>query len=109
MFHGAYMECGIPYTLVKEPAIAGAIGLLLGNSVNMDSMPGREGVNEDLRFWVTAFEIDEGAYAVNANCLMCHGGKFDGETIMSLSSANADFTAGLGGDANLEGLITEWL
>src|SRR4030095_12820904 len=40
-----------------------------------------------------------GTDVVNATCLMCHGGMFDGQLHVGLGNATADFTEGAGGAA----------
>lgn len=109
LFHGSYMECGIPYKLMAVPRIRAAVGIFLGNGSNMDPLDWREGNNKNLPYWLNAFTNKDGAEVVNANCLLCHGGKFDGEVIIGLPNVNADFTYGLNGGMNLQAFPPELL
>ena len=56
---------------------------------------GREGRNATLPHTVNAFTTSDGAEVMNQNCLGCHSGKFDGELVIGMGNATADFTAGL--------------
>lgn len=96
---GAYMECGIPYRVMQLPGLTEILAAQWGNPDILDPMPGREGNGSELPYWMNTFINSDGAEVVNANCLLCHGGKFDGEFIMGLPNANADFTGGVGGAA----------
>ena len=64
-----------------------------------DTIPGREGKNADMPYSLNVFTSPDGAEVVNANCLMCHGGKFDGQVVVGLGNATADFTGRLGGNS----------
>src|SRR5262249_41562575 len=57
------------------------------------------GRNADLPYFLNVFTAPDGAEVVNANCLMCHGGLFDGQLYVGLGNATANFTAGAGGSA----------
>src|SRR4029077_12999734 len=46
---------------------------------------------------LNAFTTTDGAEVLNRNCLGCHSGKFDGELVIGLGNATADFTGGLSG------------
>ena len=94
---GNYMQCGIPYKVLQIPGITPILAAQWGNPDILDPLPGREGVGSELPYWMTTFVTQDGAEVVNANCLLCHGGKFDGEFIMGLPNAVADFTSGAGG------------
>jgi hypothetical protein len=99
LVEGDYMTCGAPYDLwnngITRPIIAGGYG---GNA-NAPRLPGRTGKNADLPFFLTAFTAPDGTDVINANCLMCHGGVFDGQLQVGLGNATADFTKGAGGGA----------
>ena len=44
---------------------------------------------------------------MNANCLTCHSGKIDGELVIGLGNATADFTGGLANGNTVTGLPDE--
>jgi hypothetical protein len=90
------MSCGVPYKLWSAPGIGAVIRQAFGSG-SSETLPGRNGKNADLPYWLNAFTAANGSEVVQANCLWCHGGKFDGELIVGLGNATADFTAGLGG------------
>ncbi len=94
---GDYMTCGVPYkvwTLGKD-FIAGGYG----GAADAPRIPGRPGRNADMPYFLNAFTAPDGAEVVNANCLMCHGGVIDGQLVIGLGNASADFTEGAGGGA----------
>lgn len=103
LFSGDYMQCGVPYKIMQVPLIVDTVLRTLGNPSITDPLPGRVGNGSELPYWLNTFTNAAGAEVVNANCLLCHGGKFDGEMIIGLSNANVDFTSmegqGLGGFA----------
>lgn len=99
---GAYMQCGVPYRVMQLPGIPAILAAQWGNPEILDPLPGREGNGSELPYWMNTFVNADGAEVVNANCLLCHGGKFDGEFVMGLPNANADFTGGVGGAATPE-------
>ncbi len=90
------MTCGVPFKLWDLPALREPIARSYGGSADLPRLPGRTGLNEDLPYFLTGFRATDGAEVLNANCLMCHGGMFDGELVIGLGNANADFTVGIG-------------
>ena len=97
LLSGSYMQCGVPYKVMKIPGVAALVAAQWGNAGITDPLPGRAGNGAELPYWMNTFVNDDGAEVVNANCLLCHGGKFDGQFVMGLANANADFTGGAGG------------
>jgi mono/diheme cytochrome c family protein len=97
---GPSMECGVPYKVMQIPEVAALVAAQWGNASITDPLPGREGHGAELPYWMNTFVNQDGAEVVNANCLLCHGGQFDGELVMGLPNTNADFTGG-GGGANV--------
>ncbi|MCH9683132.1 MAG: hypothetical protein K0V04_16985 [Deltaproteobacteria bacterium] len=89
--HEGYVSCGIPYSLfsLAQP--------LLGGFADGEPLPGREGNNADLPHNWTAHVTADGAEIVSLNCLECHAGKFNGELIVGLGKADADYTSNIGG------------
>lgn len=94
---GDYMTCGIPLKVwdVTPDVVAGGYG----GTKDAPRIPDRPGRNAELPYFLNTFTSPEGAEVINANCLMCHGGTFDGELIVGLGNATGDFTAGAGGAA----------
>ncbi len=97
LLNGAFMSCGIPYKLWEVPALRDLIAGGFGGSEDLPRIPDRTGNNADMPYFLNAFEAPNGAEVVNGNCLMCHGGQFNGELVVGLGNANADFTRGAGG------------
>jgi mono/diheme cytochrome c family protein len=90
LLHGDYMTCGMPYKLWETggDAIAGA----LGGSADAPRIPDREGANAALPYNLNVFTTPDGVEVINTNCLGCHGGMADGELVIGLGNATADFT-----------------
>lgn len=90
LLHGDYMTCGVPFKLWALGG--GPIANTLGGDKDAPKIPDREGANADLPYNLNAFTTPDGVEVVNANCLMCHGGMADGELVIGLGNATADFT-----------------
>ncbi len=101
LLNGDYMTCGVPLALYDNPALGGMVDAGFGNVSREDVIPGREGRNADLPYSLNAFTSPDGAEVVTTNCLGCHGGKFDGDIIIGMGNATADFTTPLGGDTSV--------
>ncbi|MBY0274549.1 hypothetical protein K2Z84_04340 [Candidatus Binatia bacterium] len=97
LLHGSFMSCGIPYKLYEDPTIGPIVAAAFGPASGGEPLPGREGKNADLPHALNAFTATDGAEVVNINCLICHGGHFDGELVIGLGNASADFTKGIAG------------
>ncbi|MDG2305744.1 MAG: hypothetical protein P8R42_14095 [Candidatus Binatia bacterium] len=93
---GPFMTCGIPWKIWENPAFQGLISQGFGGGPDAPNVPGREGKNAELPYCLNVFEAQDGAEVVNANWLLCHGGQCDGELVIGLGNANADFTSGFG-------------
>lgn len=94
LLNGSYMSCGIPLTLWDNTLFGSVIQPLLG-AEGVVGLEGRTGRNASLPHTLNAFTTSDGAEVVNRNCLMCHSGAFDGELIIGLGNATADFTRGI--------------
>ncbi len=93
LLNGSYMSCGIPLKLV-DSAIGPNLLASFGAGGEL-GVPGREGRNATLPHTLNAFTTSDGADVVNQNCMSCHSGKFDGELVIGMGNATADFTGGL--------------
>jgi mono/diheme cytochrome c family protein len=96
LLEGDYMTCGVPAKL-WDAGFASFIAGGYGGGADAPRLPERQGRNADLPYFLTAFTSESGAEVLNGNCLMCHGGVFDGELVIGLGNATADFTRGAGG------------
>lgn len=89
LINRGYISCGIPkdlWTLVwgagDDPPAPGR-----------EPLPGRRVRSaEDLPYSWNLHTTDEGVDLVVQNCLTCHGGRFNGELVLGLGNAEADFT-----------------
>lgn len=97
ILNGGYMGCGIPARLMEIPLLASAITSVLGSQGNGQYIDGRNEKNAALTHNINRFESLDGVEVVNVSCLMCHAGSFNGELIIGLGTADADFTGGFGG------------
>jgi len=109
LLEGDYMTCGAPFELWNNPVTRPVIAGGYGGAADAPRIPERTGNNADLPFFLTAFTAGDGSEVVNANCLMCHGGLFDGRLHIGLGNATADFTEGAGGTATGVPLTDELL
>jgi hypothetical protein len=78
-----YVSCGVPFEAYAESAPE-----RLGES----ELPGRLGRNAELPYDLNAAVDHNGVEIVVSNCLACHGGRFDGEIVVGLGNAFADFS-----------------
>ncbi len=103
LLNGSYMTCGIPSKIWEDPRLGNlariGISAGFGGSAAAPRIPDRTGKNADMPYFLNVFTADNGAEVINGNCLMCHGGVFDGELVVGLGNASGDFTRGAGGDA----------
>lgn len=96
LLNGPFMTCGIPWKIWSNPVFRDLVAAGFGGAADAPTMPDRQGKNAELPYYLNVFEAADGAEVVNANCLLCHGGLFDGEVVIGLGNANADFTSGFG-------------
>ncbi len=97
LLNGDYMTCGVPAKLWNIEGLRGTLSGGFGGGADAPRIPDREGLNAELPFFMNAFTAPDGTRVINANCLMCHGGVFDGQLVIGLGNATADFTRGAGG------------
>ncbi|MFO7564340.1 MAG: c-type cytochrome [Enhygromyxa sp.] len=81
-----YVSCGIPWEL---------FGLAEGVLGVEEPLPGREGKNAEVGHAWNVVTAGDGSEIVVSNCLQCHAGYFNGELIVGLGKASADFTTPL--------------
>ncbi len=81
-----YVTCGVPYSAYQQTAKAPDPRYLL---------PGREGRNAELPYWLTARTTEAGIELVTSNCLSCHAGFINHELIVGLGNESTDWTVDL--------------
>ncbi len=81
LIYGDYVSSGVPY----ESYIA-AFG------ANTDNILDRTGDNANVRFDFSAVDAPNGVRVVAPNCLQCHASTINGEFVMGLGNAGANFT-----------------
>ena len=92
LLNEGYVTCGIPYTIFPLAAP------LLGSFAEGEPLPGRTGKNAKVPYnWTVHTSKSSGAEIVSLNCLECHAGHFNGELIVGLGKADADYTESIGG------------
>lgn len=92
LLNEGYVTCGIPY------AMFGLAAPLLGSFADGAPLPGRTGKNAKVPYnWTVHTSKSSGAEIVSLNCLECHAGNFNGELIVGLGKADADYTESIGG------------
>jgi len=78
-----YVSCGMPYAAYRRVAPETNPDLLI---------PGREGRNAELPYFLTAHVNADGVEIVSNNCLVCHAARLGDEIVIGLGDAFADFT-----------------
>ncbi len=81
-----YVSCGIPWEL---------FGIAEGVLGVEEPLPGRTGKNAEVGHAWNVVALSDGSELVVSNCLQCHAGYFNGELIVGLGKASADFTTSL--------------
>jgi len=79
-----YVSCGVPFDAYAARA---------PEERDAAALPGRLGRNAELPYDLNATVDDNGVELVVSNCLVCHGGHFDGELVIGLGNAFADFSS----------------
>ncbi len=80
---GEYTTCGMPYSAWRRVAERP------GSSA---TLPGRRGRSADMPYYLSVSEDARGVEIVTNNCLLCHGGLFNGEPVIGLGNERLDFT-----------------
>jgi hypothetical protein len=78
-----YVTCGVPYEAYAASA---------PDRGPEPGLEGRHGRNAELPYDLNATVDANGVELVVSNCLVCHGGRFNGELVIGLGDAFADFT-----------------
>lgn len=97
LLNGDFMTCGIPYKLWGNAQFQQIIASGFGGARTAPRIADRQGKNADMPYFLNVFDSPERAEVINANCLLCHGGTFNGQLVVGLGNAAADFTSGAGG------------
>lgn len=98
LINKAYVTCGIPYSAYKKSG--------LGHPPQY-SLPGRKGINAQLPYYKTYYKKDNGTELVVNNCLVCHGGIFNGKLIVGLGNESLDLTRDFAADAESIGVYVQ--
>ena len=96
LLNEAYVPCGVPYS---------AYSSVYGVAPESDRVPGREGLNAELAYDLTAYKTPGGVQLVTSNCLTCHAGRINGKLVVGLGDANRDFTLNQTATAEGVGLL----
>jgi mono/diheme cytochrome c family protein len=93
LLNGDFMTCGVPYKIWQFGALfQDTIASGFGGSASAPRITDRTGVNADIPYFLNVFTASNGADVINANCLMCHGGLFDGQLVIGMGNPIANFT-----------------
>jgi mono/diheme cytochrome c family protein len=93
LVNGGYITCGIPKAAYDKVA----------SPTTDQEVPGRSGDNLLLPYNFSAATSSEGTRVISANCLSCHAGRINGELVVGLGAADADFTTDQARYVNLAG------
>jgi hypothetical protein len=87
LLHSGYLSCGIPWSLwpLFQPWLGGFAGA--------ETLPWRDGDNADMPYDWTVHTAPSGVRVASQNCLQCHAGRFDGQLVIGLGTADRDFTS----------------
>ena len=87
-----YVGCGMPLSFYEQ---------FFGPAAPEEQIPGREGLNADKPYLMSAFTTASGVDVIMGNCLGCHAGRINGELVIGLGAADMDFTNNIGSLAEL--------
>jgi mono/diheme cytochrome c family protein len=83
LLNRGYVSCGIPYEAFRRTA----------DGASPDHpLPNRSGRNTELPYNLNATTNADGVELVVSNCLICHGGEFDGKLVIGLGNEFLDFS-----------------
>jgi mono/diheme cytochrome c family protein len=98
LVNNPYVTCGIPARIFNQ---------FFGPAEPGTTIPGRTGLNENRRFYETAFVNDDGIELVTTNCLSCHMGVINGRMMLGLGNEYQDFTMDVGAYAGVVGNLAQ--
>jgi mono/diheme cytochrome c family protein len=99
LINGGYVGCGVPYSAYSQ---------VFGPAEEELRLPGREGLNREMPYNMSAFDTARGVKVVSPNCLQCHAETLRGELVVGLGNHTADYTVDIGDYAILSGaLVTD--
>jgi mono/diheme cytochrome c family protein len=99
LINAGYVGCGVPYSAYSQVFAA---------APESERLPGRDGVNAEMPYNMTAFDTASGVKVVSPNCLQCHAETLRGELVVGLVNLTADYTVDIGVYAILSGaLVTD--
>jgi cytochrome c5 len=99
LINAGYVGCGVPYSAYSQVFAA---------APESERLPGRDGVNAEMPYNMTAFATASGVKVVSPNCLQCHAETLRGELVVGLGNHTADYTVDIGDYAILSGaLVTD--
>ena len=78
-----YVSCGIPYDAWRR---------LSPETDPANTLPGREGRNAELPYFMTSHVNADGVEVVSTNCLVCHARRVGDDVVVGMGDAFADFT-----------------
>jgi mono/diheme cytochrome c family protein len=78
-----YVSCGMPFEAYRR---------LTPETDPANLLPGREGRNAELPYFLTAHVNADGVEVVSNNCLVCHAARIGDEVVVGLGDAFGDFT-----------------
>jgi len=87
LVNAGYIGCGFPYSVYSS---------FFGPAAADKQIPGRDGINAQLPYDLTAFQAKSGVELVTPNCLACHAGHINGQLVIGLGAADGDFTDSTG-------------
>ena len=83
LVNAPYVGCGIPYRAYRRVA---------AQSDPRNTLPGRDGLNAELPYHLTAHVNADGVQILSSNCLFCHAARLDDELVLGLGNEFLDFT-----------------
>ncbi|NGP54393.1 c-type cytochrome [Thioalkalivibrio sp. XN8] len=95
-----YVSCGVPRAAFERAAAEAP-------ATRRFELPGRDEHNAGLPYQLNAATTADGVELVVSNCLACHGGEFNGELVVGLGDAFADFTTSPMAGIERLGLLVE--
>lgn len=94
LLNEGYVGCGIPYSAYEK---------VFGPAPAHLRLPGRDGKNAEMPYYMTVFTTASGVEVVSPNCLTCHGSRINGKVVIGLGNASMDMTEDPSIEARLAG------